>query len=659
MSAITNEYPNLTQCVYFAIFDGWDNYQCTGKYDQIPAWIRSPGSRKGFERRAVARAMEEIDELSRKDIRGTMSKSPEEIIDWFTAKETKRDETIEELQTIETWWEGLRLHRLNELQDVRVKRIALFEEKAMAMEPPMTSAALHKTVSFQRAIKIGRTEPNHRSWLVLEKKLQVERTVAERLVKEEEEDSRLAPDEPGNLWQRIDGCPAAPTNNPNRMGVFVAADRTIKRLGIEGGSSGIADEDIVPLVLKEIRNDYYKVDASQTHEVERSPPRLVLENAKEIYEKKLEPIISGWQDKGRERAATLLKCPFCIKKNGNTRWTFPHLMLHVGEEHAMCSTELTPWHPRKKVFPWHRIEWPQNLPIITGRQNVPGKWDLSADAEYWHERSVPIMPSVMVTRKSAFKSRSVAHGLGSTDHKNFVENILYAAERFRSTSLASKFVAQIVFQFALQKYHHLDNTDPAFTLVEPLQLALLRKDHYALFDGFKCRYCCEDPEPTRISRFVNKGQPFGELMHHFGLFPHPRHQWTTKALLFPSEEELSAALQDPSQEHAYGIFTELFPIADPFDTAKADDNVIAGIHSTPRDELIIHGDRPLLHDEWITNRDRAHSHDRLIFNREYSLSPDDSLDLEGHTRLSDDFDPSLIDPALLLMAVDTDMSSYV
>ena len=599
MSAITNEYSNLTRCVYFATFDGWDSYQCTGKYDQVPTWIRlrSQGTKKGFERRAVANAMHEIDELLGKDLGGTRLKSPEEINDWFTLKETRRDELVRELQTFETWWENLRLQRLDELQDIRANRITLFEEKAMTMEPPMTPAALHKTVSFQRAIKIGRTEPNHRSWKMLEKKLQAERMIAERLVKEEEEDSRLTPDEPGNLWQRMDGCPPVTVDKPDRTGLFEVADLTIQRLGIEDGPSGVADEDIVPLVLKEIRKDYYGVDDSQALEVERSFLRLVLEDAKEIYEKKLEPIISGWGNKAREKAATLLKCPFCTKKNGNTRWTFPHLMLHVGEQHAMCSTDLTPWHPRKEVFPWHRIDWPRNLPIITGRQNVPGKWDLSADTNYCHETPVTSMPSAIASSKSAFENRSVAHELGSIDHKNFIENVLYAADRFRNTSLASRFVAQIVLQFALRKYHIVDSTGPAFSICEPLQLALLRKDHHALFDGFKCRWCCEEAGSTRTSRFVNRGQPFGELVHHFGLFPHPRSQWATKALNFPTEEELYAALQDPSQEHAFEIFKELFPITDLIDTARGDDE----------DELIFAGEPSLSHDDMIITEDHSSS----------------------------------------------------
>ena len=569
MSAITNEYPNLFQCLYFTTFDRWDNYQCTGRYDHIPDWIRNPGMKRGFERRAVTNAIQEIDEIQRKDSGGRSLKPSEEIDQWFTRKMTIRDELVGELQTIETWWENFRLQRAVELEEIRANRTAFFEENAKKMVPPLSSAAIHKTVSFQRAIKVGTAESNDRSWKILEKKLQVERIVAERLVKEEEEDSLLTPDEPGNLWQPIDGFSRVTSKNPDRVGLLAVADRTIQRLCIEDGSSGIADEDIIPLALKEIRKDYYRVDDSQTLQVERSFLRLVLEDAKEVYERKLEPIIRGWEDKGREKAATLLKCPFCTKKNGNTRWTFPHLMLHVGEEHAMCSTQLTPWQPRKKVFPWHRIEWAKNLPIITGRQNIPGKWDISSDAEYCNEISVTSTPFVVAFYKNAFENRSAAHELGFIGRDTFVENVIYAAERFRNTSLAPKYVAQLVLQFALEKhYRAMDNIAPAFSFVAPLQLALLRNDHHTLFDGFKCKWCCEQPEPSKNSRFINRGQPFGELMDHFGLYYHPRHQWSTKALNFASGEELDMALREPGQEQAFKIFTDLFPITDHSDAAR-------------------------------------------------------------------------------------------
>ncbi|KAL9122387.1 MAG: hypothetical protein Q9187_001053 [Circinaria calcarea] len=551
--AFVKNYPDLFKCVHFATFDRWEVYQCTDKYDPIPDWLKDPGNKRGYERRAVFEAIQEIEELNNTGPNKTL-KSDEGTEAWYEAKRKQRDDLVKELQRVETWVEESKREKMEVAKSFKEERFAYFENLAREMEPPLEPDALRLTASFQRAILIAKP-PSVRSWKSLEKKLAVERIDAERILKEEEDDKDLAVEHVlfGNITV-MDQQTVMPT--PGSTIILAIADIVLGRLINANRSTRVADQDLTPLALKLIRKEYDSVDNALKPSDENGPYRLLLADAKRVYDLKLEPIIRSWNDEGRVIAATMLKCPFCTRYSTTCRWKFTDLLCHVSQTHSTTAVGFGLWRLRKGVFAWHRIEWPKNLPILAEHQTAPGKWDLDEDSdEYQHEPATTIMTTPI---EDAFKDRRVSSELGYSNNE-FVKNILYVAGAFHTTSIDSEYVAQIAFEFALQRYQMTADTGPDFEVVSDLQVALLKAGYHTLFDGFRCGWCCAQPDPSKNNRFINRGQSFGDLTRHFGNYSHPRHEWVRECILFRSTENLYIALHDPSHEDALRVFESLFP----------------------------------------------------------------------------------------------------
>ena len=570
--ALIKEYPELFNCIQHATFDKWDNYQCVGTYTPTPSWLKNPGDKIGYERLAVANIIEEIEKLRSADADGNV-KSTEEIDEWFASKAKSTSDLITKLQSIENWVECQRRKKLDDGKNMKDLRAAFFEKKAITMDPPLELAALQKTQSFNRAILIAKL-PSEKSWKVLSKKLEVERNLAEQIVKEDSEDNKLTYSERYRMF-----CVTRPKdhfsnlNPPELNAPLGLVDDIIRRLEIGGDSSNIADQDFIPLVLKEVHREYYKLEPSSKETSLDGSYRLLLEDARNVYIHRLEPIVRAWDSEPRTKAATRLKCPLCSRKDVNRRWSFIGLMDHIGERHASTIMEFSHWRKRGHLFLWNRIEWPPNLPVLADHHTATGKWNLDDNCDY---QQLP-RPSMACSENydSAFKNRRVSMELGvqGSANNDFIENILYAASELRATSLAPEYITQVVFQFALQKFKLSCDTAPDFDIVEPLQVALLRTGNHTLFEGFRCQWCCEQPEPSKSNRFINRGQPFGDLMRHFSTFFHPRHEWTTRSLKFRSVEDLSFALHQPEHIDAFQVFNRLFP---PFVEGFLDPRLVFG-----------------------------------------------------------------------------------
>lgn len=544
----------MFSCVHYATFDRWDVYQCTGRYDPIPNWLKDLGSKRGYERRAIFGAIADIEAFNASDP-GKILKSDEDREAWYEAKAARRDDSVRELQCIENWVEGSKRERMEATRKLKEERVNYFENLASEMEPPLPPDTLHLTVSFQRAILIAKP-PSMRSWQVLKPKLIVDRKDAEQILREEEEDKNLTVEHV--LFRNITmTSQQAITSTLGSTIVLAIADKVLRGLVNHIGSPTVADQDLVPLALKLIRKEYDSIDNVLKPSDEDSPYRLLLADAKRVYDVKIEPIIRSWHDEDRVMAATMLKCPMCIRFHMNTRWKFADLLWHVSQIHAPTSIGFGLWRLRKGgVFAWHRIEWPKNLPILAEHQSVPGKWDLDKDSnEYQHE---PAPVTVTAHIEDAFEDRRASSELGFSNHE-FVRNILYVAKAFHPISIDLEYVAQIAFEFALQKYRMTAETGPDFDVVGDLQVALLKAGYHTLFDGFKCGWCCAQPDPSKNNRYINKGQPFGDLARHYGNYYHPRHEWTTECIQFRSAEDLYIALHKPSHTDALCVFEDLFP----------------------------------------------------------------------------------------------------
>ena len=505
----------------------------------------------------IANAIEELEALRSPDARGN-SKSAEELEEWFALKAKTKNDLVKKLQSIENWVELLKRKRFDEGKSTKDIRAVYFEKMAMTMNPPLELVALKKTQSFNRAILITK-QPTERAWIMLKKKLEVERHLAEQIVQEDIED-KLAISESHDMFRvNPPRDHLAVPDTPDLDALFALVDDIVQRLGIKNNISTIADQDIVPLTLKEVFREYSQLERSSGPTSGISPSCLLLKDAGKVYVHKLEPILKAWDNEDRTKAATRFKCPLCTRRDVNRRWGFVGLMYHIGERHAPNTPEFGHWRIRNSKFPWHHVEWPRNIPILTDHHTATGKWGLDDDVDYQQFVRPTAVP--MEKHESAFKDRrvSVELGMQGSTNNDFIQNILYAASELRTTLLAPEYKTQIVFQFALQKFQLACDTTPDFDVVEPLQVALLRAGHHTLFEGFRCQFCSEQPEPSKNNRFINKGQPFGDLMRHFSTFYHPRHEWTIRSLKFRSVEELSMALHQPEHGDALQAFDRLFP----------------------------------------------------------------------------------------------------
>lgn len=552
--ALVKSYPDLFRCIHFATFDRWDVYQCTGKYDPIPDWLKDLGSKRGYERRAIFGAIAEIEAFNASDPGQTL-KSDEDKNVWYEAKASQKDDLVRELQLVENWVEEVKREKMDAAKKIKEERVTYFENLANEMEPPLTPDTLHLTVSFQRAILIAKP-PSLRSWQALKPKLEVDRKDAEQILREEEKDKHLRVE--NVLFRNITiASQRVVTSTLGSTIILAIADKVLQGLVNRNGFTTVADQDLIPLALKLIRKEYNLTDNALKPSDENGPYRLLLADAKRVFDLKIGPMIDSWDDEDRIMAATMLKCPLCTRYHMNTRWKFADLLWHVSQIHAPTSIGFGLWRLRKgNVFAWHRIAWPNNLPILAEHQSIPGKWDLDEDSdEYQHEPA----PATGITYiEDAFEYRRASSKLGHANNE-FVKNILYVAEAFHLTSIDSKYVAQIAFEFALQKYHMTSDTGPDFEVVGDLQVSLLKAGYHTLFDGFKCAWCCAQPDPSKNNRYINRGQPFGDLAHHFGNYYHPRHEWTTECIQFRSVEDLYVALHEPDHTDALRVFEGLFP----------------------------------------------------------------------------------------------------
>ena len=552
------KYPGLPEYIRPAAFDHWDNYQFAGTYQERPEWAKTPAHRTGYERLAIAQAIQDIDHFLEKNL------GQEEQNSWFSRKENARDETMQELQHAEAFFELWKRKKNTSTKGLKEKRATFFQQRALAMNPPLDLAAITKMPSYLRSIIISK-EPSERSWLMLQPKLEQERAAAEKLEKRENMAPELVEQRQRKALEYLE---LRDRRNKylfrEQFVVLTIADSVIRRLGIKDGDSDIDDRDLIHIILRGVYTKYYELSEADKPKGKNGSYRLLMDDAKLVYEMKIEPIFSSWKNYPRSTVAKELKCPGCTRKDVNTRWKFEELFNHIYERHAHQAGDFSFWRidpaelPRLTNFPWCRIEWPSNLPMLAVHQKSSGRWNPNSDSEY--ECSPPSYDKI--PHHDAFHSRCVSFHMGPPGTE-FVGNVLYAAEQLRGSKLGAKFRTQIVFQFALQKYRSTNGGSPDFEVLDALQLALLREKHYDLFERFRCSFCCEQPVQSKNNKFVNRDQPFGELIQHYrsGLHTswHPMSEWTNKLILFPTAEHLSAALVESGNEEALRVFVELFP----------------------------------------------------------------------------------------------------
>lgn len=559
--AVKERHPKIFECIPHAVFDSFHTFETSGTYPIPPLWSRNSQAHViGYELSAITTKIAEIEEFLRAEP-GETQKTDEEIEAWYNPQIEANKSLMIQIQAVEDWDNTCRLRRLDDTKAQKNKRADYYQEQAKTMIPPLELEALVLMQSYKRAIAISKP-PSERSWQILRPKLEEERTAAEKIVQQRREQENLIE----HRQQCIDAYRTlaerrAKNDTIEQLAVLAVADAVIESLMATNVFNEIADVDIIHLILRQVHKRFYAAEDAPGPEFIAKGYRLLLADAKMVYECRIEPIINSWNNEARSKAAKLLKCPGCIRKDVQLRYTLDQLFCHIGKKHA---PEIGDFHqlyishaelPGSVPFPWCRLEWPKNLPMLAEHHKATGKWDPEDSSEYQEA----LRSKEVVSSHAAYIGRSVSRE-GGPAFPQFVENVIYAGSLLQPTPLDAKFRTHIAFTFALERYLLANNgEDPPFEVLTALQMALVRDSQYDLFEHFRCHSCCQQSNPAKNNKFVNKGQPFGELIEHYRAC-HSHGQWTTHMLKFPSHEELWSALSKPDMHAALQVFGQLFPI---------------------------------------------------------------------------------------------------
>lgn len=541
------------------MFDSWGHYESTARYSST-GWHRSGhGQQRGFELAAITKQLQDVENFLDSGEDGIPSE--EEIDAWYAPRIEANQEFMRIVQKIENWSERNSREKVRGASNQKLEREKFYKAHALSMDPPLQAAALERIPAYQRAANISKA-PSERSWQLLLPKLKEERAAAEKQVRDEQERlDRVELNQNLSMeYAKIMNHRSSEDSLEQEL-ILKLANEVLENIHTEIPVGPIDDADFVLLVLRAVREKYYHLDESERPDAYGTggKHRLLLDDAKMVYELKISPTIETWNDSARSKAARLFKCPACTRTDINLRYTFAQLFCHLNEKHSGQIGDFGILRAEKLQlpvgvrFPWCRLEWPPNLPILAEHHNSTGRWDPNDDSDYV---LAPLKPAKTFTLISAFEHRSVSATAGS-GNGNFVDNIIYAGTLLRHTPLMAKYQTQIALRFAVDKSALTDEPSTIGDLAL-LDLARIRTGNYALFDNFRCKACCDTPEPARNNKFVNKCQPFGELANHFKTH-HFHLSWVSDMLVLPSEAELWLVLTEPEMEPAMDVFSKLFP----------------------------------------------------------------------------------------------------
>ena len=543
------------------MFDSWGHYESAARYS-ITGWHRSGhGQQRGYELAAITKQLQDIEEFDESGEKGK-GKSEEEVDAWYAPRIQANQDFMAQVQKLENWLEKDGREKIRGACNQKVEREKFYKTHALLMDPPLQATALVRIPAYKRAVSIAKA-PSERSWQVLLPKLREERAAAEKLIRDEQErvervelNHKLSMEYTKIMMHR------GTQESPEQELILKLADEVLSILHTNIPICPIDDADFVLLVLRAVREKYYRLDESERPDAygRRGKHRLLLDDAKMVYELKILPRIEAWKDSARSKAARLFKCPGCTRTDINLRYTFGQVFCHINEKHAGQIGDFSILRAEKLQipvgvrFPWCRFEWPFKLPILAEHHTSTGRWNPDDDSDYV---LAPLRPAKAFTLESPFDRRSVS-AIDGPGHGNFVDNIVYAGTLLRHTPLLAKYQTQIALRFAVDKSATFTDEPRGNEDLALLDLARIRTGNYPLFDNFRCKACCETPEPARNNKFVNKVQPFGELANHFKT-AHFHLSWVSDMLALPSEAELWLALNEPGMEPAMDVFNKLFP----------------------------------------------------------------------------------------------------
>ncbi|MCJ1308860.1 hypothetical protein MMC25_002515 [Agyrium rufum] len=559
-----------------ANFDSWESYLSIGGANSDTAWQRCPTYKRVYEKSEIEAVAAEIQDLVK------VWSSEEEIKAWFETRASEKSARLEELRKVETWVETTRKVHYVKSITIAEERSKFYIEKAAQMDPPLLHRALKNCLSYNHAIAI-RKSPSERSWTILEAKLKEERDYAELIAELDDDEG----------WEAMSRCHygSPPRSSLQRVSIVAVSEGILKEHIVKSSMDHVdtepcevEDENLVAYLLWKFKERYDQLSPPTTIENDEAEYReLTLGQAQAMYEQVVDKYIRSWPDKDRVRAASQLRCPLCPHKEKGTKRRFRELMLHIGYKHARQTKGFQNWRPamyHANSFPWHSAPWPANLPILAKGEKPGSTWDLN---NYVLLESKPPLisfttPSPLSSSSptdtisspaSAFEGRKAADNLDD-DPLAFCNNVIAVVKRFEdaTTLLPTKYIGQITFRYAIERYENADasSKEPVIQLGDGrmalnFMWKMIDSEYEKYFSGFKCKFCCDQPHPTRYqSRFTKRALDLQQLINHFtACMDHISLDWTKDIFSWAKEEELAVELGKEGMEGAKEIFEKVFP----------------------------------------------------------------------------------------------------
>lgn len=503
----------------------------------------------------------EFEEAAEK-LGATDKESHTEFRAWVDNKAKANDDFVEKLQSIEVWAIHNYANIRNEAALKKEERLDFFAAKALLMDPPLELGALMKLSCFRNAI-LSKIQPSDKAWESLEKKIRAEQDGEECSVPELQAENR------GNSLISLQSDPdeirirkeqtLTDVKRKTEDCMLTFADRVLADLVESPQSLLVPDDDFVRIALTR----FYKLYQEFKQPV---VPCLTMNDARFIYNRKIQPVIAGLRGEERKTAVAQLRCPGCSYGNPPKQNSFEDLMNHIWDEHAELaagfggfdgdSIELLLVKKQDtEPFPWCYFRWPPTLPILASQQQAfRGRFDVMM--------SVPdlcVAASNVANGPGAFDGRVAAQHMGPSSSE-FVENIRFAAFMFDNTSVEDKYKTQLALEYALLKFGTFTSSRPSRDMFGHLQGILLWDGTSGLFEGFRCQICCETARLVgAVSYFARSVKPLAKLAEHFFDKHYPA-DWTRDMLNLPTPQELLTHLQLPCNQDAYSLFVDLFPL---------------------------------------------------------------------------------------------------
>ena len=558
MSLLRGHRDLLDDCIPYGAVDSWGNYEMAGDYDR--SWARQGhGRQKIYSKADITDILCEYEEVS---VAGHW-KTAGGLEEWLATKRAARDEAMDRIQKIENWVETKTRGKLGENTQLKLQRAEYFQKLAGELDPPIQPEALALIQAYKRAVDIPRA-PSDRAWKALKPKLEKDRDAAQAAIdlqrqraSRDDRDKVEQAEYLRRMTRRSDGA------TPEQRTLATIADVIMKEL--DESCPPVADADYGLLALRKVRERYF--DQTFVGEIGPGDCKLLLEDARWIWEKKIVPKMDGWGPR-RSRAAQLFKCPGCSRNDVNLRHTFEGLFCHLRRKH---SPALGDFHSLFREgleaitsFHWLNIEWPTNLPILADHHTASGKWDPNDSSPYIC--APPSDPSEVYGL--ALDGRRVLPGLAGADA--VVDNIIYAGSELRGVVLDPALKTRIAICYAAQtyEYHHKAPLPSNMECIAELPLELIRARVYDLFDHFRCAVCLERNGPPRGMTKLHSPQT---LIDHFRRWHAPDRHWAWNMIRLPSDSDLWRTLSKPGMEKALEVFNKLFPLST--ETPRRDDSI--------------------------------------------------------------------------------------